>query len=254
MSIKILERTYQSIGDEYLEEARECVDRGKYVFAIQHYAQAIRCYLQNVLPAINNDTGEPTASDLWKVLACCQVSDTSQSLLSIPMLTEDNANALQLLDIADKCLRAPIEGYVPAALDELDDGYLLARVADLAMVAQAACYCATVYNNFLACYTETAVNEEAPEESYEGDEGEEYFEDVSSQDEEQEANQESSVEDTADLDTIGIVETTDGASSDNDTPVAAAHSVEQREEVEHLRDQFLSEPSVGIWHGLTTEE
>lgn len=163
MSINIYERTYQSIGDEFLEEARACVERARYTFAALHYAQAIKSYLQNALP-FSLDQTVITASDLWEALVLCQTGNTVQSPISIPALSTEDARMLRALDSVCVLLTSPSQAeddsHIDSLLENLEDGVLLSRVEVLAQVAQAASYCATVYNQFTSQYGEADDPEE----------------------------------------------------------------------------------------------
>lgn len=159
MPVNIYERTYQSIGDEFLDEARACIEREKFTFAALHYAQAIKSYLQNALP-FSLDQAVITASDLWEALALCQTGGTVQSPISIPALSTEDARMLRVLDSACILLTSPAEESADILLQNLEDGVLLSRAEALAQVAQAASYCATVYNQFTSQYGEADDSEE----------------------------------------------------------------------------------------------
>lgn len=159
MSINIYERTYQSIGDEFLEEARACIEREKFTFAALHYAQAIKSYLQNALP-FSLDQAVITASDLWEALVLCQTGNTVQSPISIPALSTEDARMLRVIDSACVLLTSPAEESSDILLQNLENGVLLSRAEALAQVAQAASYCATVYNQFTSQYGESDDSEE----------------------------------------------------------------------------------------------
>ena len=150
MSIGVYDRTWKFIGDEFLDEARECAAREKFTFAIRHYANAIKAYLSGAIP-FDLEQENPKPSELWEALALCQVSKEIQVPLSIPML---RAHDMELLCAVDTglLLDAPMSyGVEISTLLENLDSYELLEAADkFATVAQAACYCAEIYDQFVA--------------------------------------------------------------------------------------------------------
>lgn len=148
MSIDLYARTWDIIGDEYLEEARDRCEAGKYLFALRHYASAIQAYLRGSLP-FTLDKEDPKPSELWEALALCQVSKDIQVPLSIPMLSKRDADILRVIDAAT-LLDASLCDTLSPLLENIDDGELLEHAERFAAVAQAACHCAGVYADFIA--------------------------------------------------------------------------------------------------------
>ena len=150
MSIGVYDRTWKLIGDEFLDEARACAAREKFTFAIRHYANASKAFLSGAIPfALEQENPKP--SELWEALALCQVSKEIQVPLSIPMLRDQDMELLCAIDTG-LLLDAPMSyGVEISALLENLDSYELLEAADkFATVAQAACYCADIYDQFVA--------------------------------------------------------------------------------------------------------
>lgn len=150
MFIGVYDRTWKFIGDEFLDEARDCAAREKFTFAIRHYANAIKAYLSGAIP-FDLEQENPKPSELWEALALCQVSKEIQVPLSIPMLRAQDMELLCAVDTG-LLLDAPMSyGVEVSTLLENLDNYELLEAADrFATVAQAACYCAEIYDQFVA--------------------------------------------------------------------------------------------------------
>lgn len=149
MSIGVYDRTWKFIGDEFLDEARDCAAREKFTFAIRHYANAIKAYLSGAIPfALEQENPKP--SELWEALALCQVSKEIQVPLSIPMLRAQDMELLCAVDTG-LLLDAPMSYGVEVStlLEHLDNYELLEAADKFATVAQAACYCAEIYDQFV---------------------------------------------------------------------------------------------------------
>lgn len=159
MSVNLYERTWDIIGGEYLEEARDRLQAGKYIFALRNYAAAIQSYLRGAIP-FTLEQEDPRPSELWEALALCQVSKDIQSPISIPMLSNRDTEFLRLIDTAT-LLDVSLSGNTSPLLENLDDGELLERAERFAVVAQAACRCAAVYAEFIADSEDDSVDDEA---------------------------------------------------------------------------------------------
>lgn len=150
MFIGVYDRTWKFIGDEFLDEARDCAAREKFTFAIRHYANAIKAYLSGAIP-FDLEQENPKPSELWEALALCQVSKEIQVPLSIPMLRAQDMELLCAVDTG-LLLDAPMSYGVEVStlLENLDNYELLEAADKFATVAQAACYCAEIYDQFVA--------------------------------------------------------------------------------------------------------
>ena len=150
MSIRVYDRTWKFIGDEFLDEARDCAAREKFTFAIRHYANAIKAYLSGAIP-FDLEQENPKPSELWEALALCQVSKEIQVPLSIPMLRAQDMELLCAVDtglLLDAPMSCGVE--ISTLLENLDSYELLEAADKFATVAQAACYCAEIYDQFVA--------------------------------------------------------------------------------------------------------